>query len=544
MSNPGPLSLRSGFSVRMGGMNASESNYWLDQIVDQAVKTYPQGEILVSSGISPSASYHIGHFREALTADAIAWGIRRAGRQARHMHVVDNFDPLRKRYSFLPEEYEQYVGWPVCLVPDPYGCHHSYATHFTSEFEVSAAQMGVEMDVVYSYEDQYKTGKMTPYIEQAMTKVSEIRRVFKEVAHRELSEEWVPLQILSDNQSFNEWRYVSHDTVAKTLRYRRPDGGEGEMRYNDGRVKLNWRLDWPARWALWGVKVEPFGKEHATKGGSYDTGAVFVREVFGSEPPLPLPYDTINLIGETKKMSSSLGNLVTPGEALEIMPAEILRYFVLRSLPKRVIYFDPGLGLYNLIDEFAKVEDAVLMGGHPEFEQAYRVSTAIKQERSVAPIAFNHLVSVYQAARGDSERVKGILKRTGYEAVVSKQWAVIERELGYVKNWIDKYAPQSVKFEVKESLPEVDLSGEQRVFLGRLGEMVDQERDLNAQGMHDAIYAVAEQSGLKPGQAFVAIYRVILGQDSGPKAGWFLAELDRDWLVARLKEAGESGSKT
>ena len=37
------------------------------------------------------------------------------------------------------------------------------------------------------------------------------------------------------------------------------------------------------------VTIEPFGKDHATRGGSYDSGARIVREVFGGEPPLPWP---------------------------------------------------------------------------------------------------------------------------------------------------------------------------------------------------------------------------------------------------------------
>src|SRR6266571_115678 len=291
-------------------MTDKVSNYWLDQIVDEALQAHPEGEILVSSGISPSASYHIGHFREALTADAIAWGIRKRGRSARHLHVVDDFDPLRKRYHFLPEKFEQYVGWPICLVPDPFDCHGSYSVHYSEEFKAAARQMGVEMDVIYSYEDQYLSGKMAPYIERAMVKIPEIKKIFKEIAHRDLPDDWVPIQILSDSKSLNEWRFVSIDTSAKTIKYRDKTGKEGEMRYDDGRVKLNWRLDWPARWALHGVDVEPYGKEHATKGGSYDTGAEFVRVVFDAEPPVPLAYDTINLVGDTKKMSSSLGNLV------------------------------------------------------------------------------------------------------------------------------------------------------------------------------------------------------------------------------------------
>ena len=523
----------------MGDMSEPQSNYWLNQIIDQAIEQYPEGEIVVSSGISPSASYHIGHFREALTADAIAWGLRGRGRDARHLHVVDNFDPLRRRYSFLPEEYEQYVGWPICLVPDPWGCHASYVVHFTEEFKSAATQMGVEMDVIYSYEDQYRTGKMVPYIEQALANIPKIKAIFKEISHREPPEGWAPIQIVSDSKSLNEWRYVSHDTEAKLLTYRRIDGTEGEMSYADGRVKLNWRLDWPARWALQNVRVEPFGKEHGTKGGSYDTGAEFIRQIFHAEPPLPLTYDTIKLLGDNKKMSSSLGNLVTPAQALEVMPPEILRYFVLKSLPKRILYFDSGLGLFNLIDEFSKLEDEVLKGNHPEFEQAYRVATAISVERTISRIAFSHLVAVYQAAQGNKELAKEILERTGYEAEVREHWPVIERELGFVANWLEKFAPESVKFVVAETMPSVELGDDQRAFLSKLADIIAAEKDLNGQGMHDAIYAAAEVAGVKPGQAFTALYRVILGQDSGPKAGWFLASLDGEWLAGRLREAGK-----
>jgi lysyl-tRNA synthetase, class I len=408
--------------------------------------------------------------------------------------------------------------------------------HFTEEFKTAAHQMGVEMDVIYSYEDQYKTGKMVPYIEQALANIPTIRKIFKELSNRDTPEDWAPIQIVSDSKSLNEWRYVSHDTAAKQLTYQRSDGTTGEMPYNDGRVKLNWRLDWPARWALHRVRVEPFGKEHGTKGGSYETGAAFIREVFKVEPPLPLTYDTINLLGDNKKMSSSLGNLVTPAQALEIMPPEILRFFVLKSLPKRIVYFDSGLGLYNLIDEFSKLEEAVLNHENPEFEQAYRVATAINGERTIARIAFSHLVSVLQAARRDPAAVREILGRTGYKEVARSQWPVIERELKFVANWLDKYAPDSVKFEVQDTLPNVELSDEQRVFLHKLADTIEAEKDLSGQGMHDAIYAAAVSADLKPARAFEAVYRVILNQEKGPKAGWFLASLDRDWLIRRLHE--------
>ena len=161
-------------------------------------------------------------------------------------------------------------------------------------------------------------------------------------------------------------------------------------------------------------------------------------------------------------------------------------------------------------------------------------------EEVIANVPFNHLVAVYQAARENADGVREILARTGYENVTENQWPVVERELGFVKNWLEKYAPANVKFTVQDKLPGVELSDEQTDFLRRLADTIETEQDLDGQGMHDAIYAAAVSAGLKPAQAFVALYRVILSQDSGPKAGWFLASLEQEWLVNRLRDASKA----
>ncbi len=505
-----------------------ESKYWLDIVVAEILAKHPKGEIIVASGISPSASYHIGHFREVLTADAITRGIKSAGRRAKHLHFSDNFDPLRKRYEFLPKEYDKYVGWPICLVPDPEGdCHAHYAQHFYAQFEIAAQAMGVEMEVVFSYEDQYRNGKMAPYIEKVLGNNVKIREIFERVSGRQVDKDWTPVQVINPKtkQFFNA-KVDSWDPKTQTI--------EG-VRYDDGQVKLNWRLDWPARWALWGVMVEPFGRELATKGSSYDTGKEFAPAVFGVQAPYPVPYDTINLKGDTKKMSSSLGNLVTPDQALEVMPAEILRYFVLRSRPERILYFDSGLGLYNLIEEFSKVEEAARAGEGHEFAEAYQLAVAGKARQTIANVPFSHMVSVYQAALGKVDEAMEILARTGYEGAVEGQKDVLTREFAYVANWLAKYAPEEVKFQVQEKLPKVELSKDQKGFLAKLAEGINKEKDLSGQGMHDLIYATVDVVGLPKGDAFKAIYRVILGKDSGPKAGWFLASLDRAWLTKRFQ---------
>ena len=524
----------------------SESNYWLDIAVREILQAYPEGEIVVSSGISPSASYHIGHFREIMTADALAWGIKKSGRQAKHVHVVDNFDPLRKRYDFLPESFEQYVGWPICLVPDPFkACrdeHKTYAEHFYREFEAYARQMGIIPDeVVRSYEDLYLNGRMTENIEKSVAGVAKIKAITLEVSKRELPEDWLPLQLLGSANSFTQLTYKGIDTQRKLITATAADGSLHELDYAKGQVKLNWRLDWPARWQVLGVKVEPFSaQEHGAAGGSYDTGIAFARDVFGYAPPIPgVRYANIHILGDTKKMSSSKGNLITPAEALAIMPPEVLRYFIVRSRPDRTLFWDPGQGLFNLIKEFAVTKETLDEGGSPEYAAAYKfaaASTAVGQSETISSVPFDHLVQVYQAARGDNKRALEMIERTGFGTYVQTQTPAILNEFIFVANWLEHYAPESVKFTVQTELPDVELSEAQRAFLTDLADRIENAYDgLDGQAMHEAIYAAKDTAELKPIEAFKALYRVILDKESGPKAGWFLSSLDREWLVDRLR---------
>ncbi len=518
----------------------AESRFWLDLVAADIVNKYPTGEIILSSGISPSASYHVGHFREIMTVDAMTWALKRLGRDARHIHVVDNFDPLRRRYDFLPESYEQYVGQPVCLIPDPFDdCrdeHKTYAEHFYREFEQSYKKMGIKPDeVVKSYEDLYSAGRMAESIEKAVDKQALIRRIFKEKSNRDLPAEWVPLQLVGPNKKLNELKFKALDKSKRVIVGVADESREFELDYAKGEVKLNWRLDWPARWQVLRVMVEPFGlQEHGAAGSSHETGVVFSKEVFGWDPPMPVgAYANIHLIGETKKMSSSLGNLVTPAEALEIMPPEILRYFIVRSKPERTLVFDPGIGLFNLIDEFSKVQEAVRAGEPAEFKEAYQFAVNGLDKPVISRVPFNHLVSLYQTARGDAAAIHELLERTGYDDVVKEQSDVLSRELEYVKNWLSKYAPDEVKFEVQAKLPKTDITQEQISFLSALAGKIEAASGIDGQKMHELIYEAKGE--MKPGEAFQALYQVILGKNSGPKAGWFLASLDRDFLVARLR---------
>jgi lysyl-tRNA synthetase class 1 len=61
---------------------------------------------------------------------------------------------------------------------------------------------------------------------------------------------------------------------------------------------------------------------------------------------------------------------------------------------------------------------------------------------------------------------------------------------------------------------------------------------MKAEAIHEMVYAAtAEGEALKPAEAFQALYLALLGTRRGPRIGWFLAFLDRDFVVRRLREA-------
>ncbi len=514
--------------------NDRSSHYWLDLIIDQIISTHPGGKIIISSGISPSGPYHVGHAREILTADALARGLNERNRQVRHLHFVDAHDALRKRYPYLPESYEAEAGKPLYLIPAPDKSSRNYAEQYFTDYKKAADQLGIAMEVVWTNQE-YAKGKYTDLIIKSLQERDKIAGILESVSSRQVDRDWQPIQILDQtNQSLRTAKFLSFNESTKKVRYLGSDGKEYDASIDKGEVKLDWRCDWPARWQIYGVQVEGFGREHATKGGSYDTGKMIIEQVYGGKAPVAVPYEFINLKGETKKMSSSVGNLVTITDALKIIPPEILRYFTFKSRPERQLAFDTGLGLYSLVDEYAKTEIESLAGLKPEYERAWQVARLTGDQHTVSRVPFSHLVTSWQAARGDKTGVYDILDRTGFGGVVKDQQAVITRQLDYVKNWLKNFAPDNVKFTIQDDLSKLELSKEQKTFLDSLAPAIDGS-DFSAQAIHDIIYQVATTVELKPAAAFGLLYQLFLGQERGPKLGFFLSSLDKEFVIKRLK---------
>lgn len=512
--------------------------HWADVLASQLEEDRSH---VIATGITPSGPIHIGNMREILTADAIYRAAIDRGLDAELIYVADDFDQLRKVYPFLPEEYEKYVGMPLSEIPCPCGDHRSYADHFLESFLEALKELGIKPKV-YRASKLYKDGSYNEYIQIALEKGEEIKEIIEKISKRDLPKNWIPFNILCEN--------CKRLTSAEPLLYEYPRieykcscGYEGEIDIRRGGVgKLPWRVDWPARWKMLGVTFEPFGKDHAAAGSSWDTGKVISEKIFGYPPPHYVVYEFIQLKGKGA-MHSSKGTAISAEEMLNMTPPEVLRFLIMKNKPSKHIDFDPGLGLLDLVDEYDE-EERVYFGveeekrGMKDLRRIYELSQPYKiPEKLPLQISYRHLATVVQITREWDGIVK-ILKRTGQikGELEKEDEERLKSRVKHVIYWLDRFAPDRIKFKLQEQLPNVNLDEDQKKFLEEYLKII-KSVEWDAENLHESVYTAANNLGINPKIGFKTMYQILLNKEYGPRLGYFLTTLGRDFVLKRIEEA-------
>ena len=518
--------------------------HWADVLADELLKE--DKKHVLATGITPSGPIHIGNMREILTTDAVYRCLTDKGGDAELIYVADDYDPLRKVYPYLPKSYEKYVGMPISDIPCPCGEHTSYADHYLISFLNSLKEIGVEPKI-YRANKMYKNGDFNKAIQIAMDSTDKIKDIIQKISKRQLPKGWIPFNIRCEK--------CKKITTAKAVLYEYPIieykcecGYEGEVDIRKGGVgKLPWRVDWPARWKMLGVTFEPFGKDLGTVGGARDTGEKIVEEIYGYPAPKYTVYEFILLKGKGA-MHSSKGTALSAEEMLNMTPPEVLRFLLMNNQPGKHLAFDSGLGLLNIVDEYDK-QERVYFGkeeptkGMKDLKKTYELSQPYDIPKIIPyQLPYRHLVTLIQIAEKWNE-VKKILLRTGQipKDLSKHDEEHLKQRAEHARYWLENFAPDMLKFEVKKKMPKINLTEEQKRFLSSVGDALSQIK-WEPENIHRTIYTVIgewQKEGKKnaKSEGFKTIYRIILGQEKGPRAGYFLSNLDKDFVLKRVEEA-------
>jgi lysyl-tRNA synthetase class 1 len=507
---------------------------------------------IIASGTSISGRPHIGSAADVIFADIIARAVQDLGGEAETIWIRDDMDPLRSVPAQMPRGFEEHLGKPVMDLPDIDG--EPYVEHFSRPFLEGLHRVGVRPREV-SGSDLYRGGQAVDLVRTALERADEVRDIIEETSGSRRDDDWLPFQVVCENCG----------RIATTKAYALDDGGrvlyrceggvagkrhiegcghEGAAELDQG--KLTWRLDWAGRWKLLGVTCEPFGKDHAAAGGSWDTSSVIIERIFDYPKPLPLEYEHFIVGGE--RMSKSKGNVVTLGELLDVVPPEIVRYVLVRTDANKHKDFD-WAKIPQLVDEFERVERIYYGLEEPspredpeDLRRIYELSlTEPGAPEELHQVPFGHLLTLVQLYP-DAGAMLATLRRTGEvpEGLAEDQVARIVAKAENARNWVERFAPGDQRFSPMDELTDEArgmLSVEQRAYLTRLSGRLE-DTQWTGQAIHDAVHGLSKEVGLRARDAFGAVYIALLGRTRGPRVGYFLASMDRDWVVSRLAGAG------
>ena len=526
---------------------------WADELAASV-----SGPQVVNDSKTPSGTVHVGSLRGPVILDVITRALRAAGRETTLLYGVDDLDPMDAQALLTPDAVEREMGRPLANIPDQEADGHaSYARHHAQRFIDTFAGLGIRPDRYYWMSEHYAAGDMDPYIRTALDRAAIVREVYQRVANVQHPDTWHPISVICPTCGrvgttiVTKWdgERVFFECREALVTWAKGCGSSGWVAPFGGAAKLPWNLEWAAQWSLFGVTIEPCGKDLATAGGSRDRSDAIAREVFEREPPINVPYEFLNIGG--KKMSTSKGRGAPAHLIAEVVSPEQLRLLFLRPRPNQAIEFNPDGtdAIPRLFDEFDRLAAAVAgrdVKGElpPGFAAMFRYSLLdpaadVDAEAARFRPAFGHLAVLAQVPGVD---IGAAMEAEKGSPLDETERALLEERLNAVRGWLTHFAPDSARMEVRrEALPDAakTLTPDERAFLVTLAEETP-EAGADGDAWQTAIFATAAAGGMPPGRAFRALYLAFLGRPNGPRAGWLLASLDRDFVIGRLREAASA----
>lgn len=528
--------------------------FWLDRIFIQIEASIPEKirsgkTLLIRDEKTASGRVHVGSMRALALHAAIAERLAEASVPHIFKYEINDMDPMDGLPVYLDQSvYAKQMGKPLLNIPSPDRKAKNFAEYFAGEYIAAIHEAGFSPEL-YRSSELYLSGKMNNAIRLALEKAATVRRIYKEVSGAEKPDDWFPLSVICENcgkigttkVTAFDGEKVSYTCYPTAVKWAEGCGHSGSVSPFDGRAKLQWKVDWAAKWFVLGVDIEGGGKDHYSKGGARDVARRVSQEVFGYPEPFGVPNEFF-LIGG-KKMSSSKGEGSSAKEVVELVPAHIFRLALFGKDINQQINFDPaGDTIPVLFDTYDKLAEKFWSGVKDDdtrlFEYIHHPhERANLMSRKRFLPRFSQVAFLVQMPHRTLEAEIAGIKGGELTRLDTEE---IDLRARYAKHWLEKAASDEYRFVLAErALPEAaqHLSEKQKHALVLIRSYMEAHESLDGQALHTALHEMRKESGLEAGDFFSAVYLSFLGKPSGPKAGWFLSVLNRPFVLQRLAEA-------
>ncbi|MBI5148833.1 lysine--tRNA ligase [Candidatus Pacearchaeota archaeon] len=505
--------------------------HWADGVAEKLIKERPKSSYVCAARITPSGTIHIGNFREMITSDLVARALKDRGKKVKFIYGWDDYDRLRKIPANIPkqEEMQKYIGMPVSKVPDPFGCHKSYAEHFEKEVEQELGKVGVEPEFIYQTKmyESCRYAKEIRHVLQNRQIVIEILNKYK--TEEKIGEDYWPLIVYCEKCGRDSTKILSYDNNF-TIEYECECDYKGKVNFSKkGIVKLPWRIDWPMHWHYEQVDFEPGGKEHSTPGGSRTTGKEIFEALYKQQAPIYLMYDYIIIKGKGGKMSGSLGNVITLKECLSIYEPQILRYLFAATRPNTEFSIAFDMDVIKIYSEYDILEQRYFANNLEEKEKRiYELSQPYKI-RQLFAIPFSQLSELAQVKT--NEDIMKIFK----EQIKSREDRErTESRILLARNWIAQM-PDEIQIKLVDKVKKIKLNEKDKHAINQLIKFLKDNHSEDE--LQQGIYAIAKNNEIEPRAFFKILYNILLNKDYGPKLGDFISIIGQEKISKLLEQA-------
>ena len=537
----------------------------------------PLRKVLFQTGYGPSGLPHIGTFGEVLRTSMVrrAFSLLSPEHTSELICFSDDMDGLRKvpESAPQPEMLRAHLGVPLSSVPDPYGCHSSYASHNNELLKGFLDRFGFSYSFKSSSEC-YRRGDFDAALRRVLERYDKIVELIRGTLGEERRETYSPfLPICAESGVVLQAKVLEVDAKRGVILYEDASSKKCETSVYGGKCKLQWKPDWAMRWYVLGIDYEMYGKDlipsaelsrkiavilgdgGAGDGGAGDGGA---GDVGAGEPagagekaaasdsedktprmryraPVGFAYELF-LDERGEKISKSRGNGLTIDDWLRYGSEDSLAYYMYRKprTAKRLFFDCIPRCLDEYLVERRKFDEEGDQKGDEEVDHAAKLDSAVFHiEQPILTklpqgLNFSLLQNLVTALGLQSEGVagSGLSASDAWRSVLSDSLpAELSRAEQTSLHLLWGYALAYDRDFVRPFCSPRAASAEERVALrslaSRLGEL---PLDSGVETIQTVVYEVGMASGYdgRLRDWFRALYEILLGQSTGPRFGGFL----------------------
>ncbi|GAA4712428.1 lysine--tRNA ligase [Sphingomonas lutea] len=338
---------------------ARVSKAWPYEEARKLLKRWPDGKpggepMVFETGYGPSGLPHIGTFNEVARTTFVrqAYVELTGGAPTRLIAFSDDMDGMRKVPDNVPQQdmLAEHLGKPLTQVPDPFGTHDSFAHHNNAMLRRFLDRFGFDYEF-FSSTDCYASGRFDEVVRQVLRNWDGVMGVMLPTLREERRQTYSPVLPVSPTSGrVLQGPVEVADANAGTIRFTDEDGTVVEQSALGGKAKLQWKVDWAARWVALGVDYEMSGKDHID--GVIQSGKI--ARILGGRPPEGFNYELF-LDENGEKISKSKGNGLTLDQWLAYGSEPSLAFFIYRE-PKKAKNLHLGV-IPRAVDEYWQFRD-------------------------------------------------------------------------------------------------------------------------------------------------------------------------------------------